>query len=380
MDLKNIPIIDTHGHAFDPEREISDFRTYFNQSLWLPPMDIVKNTLINCTLIEKLKEALGLDGDTDQEDVVLERNKRYKASPSEYIKKLMEHAKLNIEKIYIDIGFPCEAFNGYSVDLVKFSALMNMKIGSIYRLDISVCRILEELPLTFEEAISILKYDLDKAIKIDKVSGIKSFIAYETGLDIRKYTAKEASLAYNRFRSNENKWDEKILQDYFVVEALKKCCEHGLPMQFHTGLGSPPIVKLSQANPILMEDILADKEIRETKVMFLHSGLPFTAQAGYMTSVYPNCYCDLSGILVNFGIAFKKAFTDLLVYGASSRITFGSDGIMVPETYWLSYAMGLKLLGDVFDEMVSGGWMHKKEALSFAEMIINKNAKRIFGE
>ena len=61
MDLTNIPIIDTHGHAFDPEREISDFRTYFNQSLWLPPMDIVKNTLINCTLIERLKEALGLD-------------------------------------------------------------------------------------------------------------------------------------------------------------------------------------------------------------------------------------------------------------------------------------------------------------------------------
>jgi len=379
MDLTKIPIIDTHGHAFEPERENSDFRTYFNQSLWLPPMDIVKNTLINCTLIERLKEALGLDPNTEQEEVVGERNRQYRKSPAAYIKKLMDHDNIITEKIYIDLGFPSEAFNGYSVDLKNFSKLIGCRLGSIYRLDISVWRIFGELPLDFEEALSMLDNDLNEAIKTDKVYGIKSFIAYETGLDIKRHTKKEASLAYDRFRGNKNKWDEKILQDYFVIEAIKKCHEYGLVMQFHTGLGSPPLVKVAQANPVLMEDILADSEIKETKVVFLHSGLPFTTQAGYLTSVYPNCYCDLSGILVNFGIAFKKAFMDLLEYGTASRITFGSDGIMVPETYWISYTLGLKLMGEVFDELVSSGWMNKKDAVLFSEMIINKNAKRIFG-
>jgi hypothetical protein len=36
-------------------------------------------------------------------------------------------------------------------------------------------------------------------------------------------------------------------------------------------------------------------------------------------------------------------------------------------------------MGEVFDELVSSGWMNRKDAVLFAEMIINKNAKRIFG-
>ncbi len=75
MNLFDIPIIDTHAHAFYPEKENSDFRVFFNQSLWFPEMEIVKHTLINSAMINELKKKLELSPELNQEEVVNIRNK-----------------------------------------------------------------------------------------------------------------------------------------------------------------------------------------------------------------------------------------------------------------------------------------------------------------
>jgi predicted TIM-barrel fold metal-dependent hydrolase len=376
MDLTSIPVIDSHTHPFDPSKEDDDFRVYFNMSLWRPPTEIVKDTLINRKLMREIGKFIGAPFGATQDEVAAFRNKLYKADPKAYIQKLFKSN--NLEAMLVDTGFPHEEFTGYSVDLKTFADLVPCKVYPIFRMAPTIFRIFNNLPKTLEEAMDIMEKDLDHAIKVDKVAAIKSIIAYETGLAIKRYSMKEASAAYERFKKDRQREDEKIIREYLLILGLQKCKEHDIPMQFHTGLGSAPVLDLLEANPILMQYILADEEVKETKIVITHSGYPYVTETGYLCSVYPNCYCDVTAITPYFGVAFKKAIQGLLEFGPVNRIMFGSDGVIIPETYWLGIRQGVKLLGEVLGDLVSGDWITSQEAFEFAELILYKNAKKLY--
>ena len=57
---------------------------------------------------------------------------------------------------------------------------------------------------------------------------------------------------------------------------------------------------------------------------------------------------------------------------------FGSDGVIVPETYWRGITQGVRALGSALDELVTGDWITAREAIEFAELILNKTAKRLY--
>ena len=378
MDLTKIPIIDSHCHAFDPIQEDDDFRIYFNMSLWRPPASVVSDNIVTRKLIRELGKYIGAPSGAAQDEIAEFRNSLYKKDPKKYTRKLMDSA--NVKAMLVDTGFPHEQFTKHGgVDLNLFSDLVGCKVYPIFRMSTSVFKIFKEMPETFEEAIDILEKDFEKSIKVDKIVAIKSIIAYETGLEIFRHTKKEASEAYNRYKKENNKKDEKILRDYFCVYGLLKARENNLPMQFHTGLGSAPALDLRVANPILLQYLLAEDDIKEVKVIITHSGYPFTTEAGYLTSIYPNVYCDFSAIIPYFGVAAKKAITDILEFAPANRVMYGSDGVMVPEVYWMAYTQGLKILGTVLDELVLSDWITKSEAIEFAEKMLYKNALEIYG-
>ena len=376
MDLSSIPVIDSHCHPFDPSKEDDDFRVYFNMSLWRPPTEVVVDTVVNRKLMRELGKFIGVPTGADQEKIAEARNKQYKADPKGYIQKLFKSN--NLETMLVDTGFPHEEFTGYSVDLKTFADLVPCKVHPIFRMAPTIFKIFSDLPAAFEEALDIMDKDLEKAIKEDKVVAIKSIIAYKTGLGIKKWSEKEANQAYERFKKDRNRDDEKIIREYFVVMGLLKCKENNLPMQFHTGLGSAPILNLLESNPILMQDILADDDVKETTVVITHSGYPFTTETGYLCSVYPNCYCDVTAITPYCGPAFKKAILSILEFAPANRIMFGSDGVIIPETYWLGIRNGVKALGEALDELVSSDWITADEAMEFAQMILHDNAERVY--
>jgi hypothetical protein len=57
---------------------------------------------------------------------------------------------------------------------------------------------------------------------------------------------------------------------------------------------------------------------------------------------------------------------------------FGSDGVIIPETYWLGIRNGVKALGEALDELVSSDWITADEAMEFAQMILHDNAERVY--
>jgi hypothetical protein len=377
MDLSQIPIVDAHNHPFDPVKEDDDFRVYFNMSLWRPPAEAINDTILNHKMMRELGKTIGAPQGADQEQIADFRNKVYKKDPKAYIQKLFGQTGINA--MLVDTGFPHEEFTGYSVDLKVFSDLVGCKTYPIFRYDTSVFKVFKQMPATFEEAIDIVQKDIEKAINVDKVIALKSIIAYETGLEVIKRTEKEASDAYERFKQNKNKADEKIIRDFFCVFGLLKAKAADLPVQFHTGLGSAPALDLRVANPILMQYLLADDEIKNIKVVITHSGYPFTVETGYMVSIFPNLFCDITAINPYFGVAGKKAIHELLEFAPVNRIMFGTDGVIIPETYWMGYTQGIKILGQALDELVKDDWITPGEAMEFAEKILYKNAVNIYG-
>ena len=376
MDLSGIPIIDAHAHPFDPSKDNVDFRTHFIMSMWSPPASVYKNTIGVRKLIRELAKLLDAPLGASQDEIVDLRNKLYKYDPKAYTQRILRST--NIKTMLVDTGFPHEEFNGYSVDLKVFSELIQCKTYPIFRTDTSVFKIFKSMPPSFEEALDIAEKDFEKAVRIDKVIAFKSIIAYKTGLEIFRHTDKEASDAYYRYKNKKNTADEKILRDYFCVIGLRKARENNLPMQFHTGLGSAPDLDLRVSNPILMQYLLADEEIRDVKVVLTHSGYPFTTEAGYMTSIYPNVYCDISAINSYYGTAGKKAILDLFEFAPANRIMFGTDGALIPETYWFGYTQGVKVLGDALEDMAASDWITAGEATEFAEKILYRNAEEIY--
>jgi predicted TIM-barrel fold metal-dependent hydrolase len=376
MNLRNVPIIDSHCHPFDPEKGSKDFRSDFNCSLWKPPMEIVENTIFNYKMIRELGKYLNLPNGSSQNMIVNERNKQYKNDPKKYIHGLFK--SVNLDTLLVDTGFPHEEFTGYSVDLNIFRELVPCKVYPIYRLATTIFRIFKNLPPTFEEAIEIVKKDMNDAIEKDKVVAFKSIIAYETGLEIKQWSDSEAKESYKRFVKEKQRADEKVLRDYITVLGLKKCHDNSIPMQFHTGIGSAPVLDLREANPILMQDILAVDEIKETDVVITHSGHPFNQETGYLTSIYPNLYCDVTAICPYFGTALKQAFLKLFEMAPVNRIMYGTDGGVVPETYWFGALQGIKDLEAALEELIKSDWITKEEAVHIANLIINKNAKLLY--
>jgi predicted TIM-barrel fold metal-dependent hydrolase len=376
MDLSGIPVVDSHCHPFDPAKEDDDFRVYFNMSLWRPPTEIIVDTVQNRKLMRELGKFIGAPRDAGQDEIAEHRNKLYKADPKGYIQRLFKDS--NVKTMLVDTGFPHEEFTGYSVDLKTFSDLVPAKVYPIFRMAPTIFRIFKDLPSSFDEAVDIMETDLEHAVKLDKIVAIKSIAAYETGLEIKKRSKKEAGEAYNRFKKEKNRKDEKIIRDYFAVMGLKEAGKNDIPIQFHTGFGSAPNLNLFEANPMLLAEILADEEIRDTKVVITHSGMPFTRETGYLCSVYPNCYCDVTAITPYAVLAFKNAVLEILEFAPANRIMFGTDGVIIPETFWLGVTQGVRALGMALDELVSSDWITASEAVEFAELILFKTAEKLY--
>lgn len=127
-----------------------------------------------------------------------------------------------------------------------------------------------------------------------EVAGFKSVICYRTGLDIQHLSenAVDALGAISSILNDEklttfNRLEDSILSPYFVhvTAALIQASAEPKPFQFHTGLGDNDI-NLRLSNPSFMQQFI--ETYPNVPIVLLHASYPFTAEAGYLASVYKN--------------------------------------------------------------------------------------------
>jgi predicted TIM-barrel fold metal-dependent hydrolase len=107
-----------------------------------------------------------------------------------------------------------------------------------------------------------------------------------------------------------------------------------MPLQFHVGYGDAD-TDMYLGNPLLMRDYLNAFTKKGLKVVLLHC-YPYHREAGYLASVFPNLYFDIS-LLDNLGPSgASRVFNEAVELAPYTRILFASDASTYPEMYGLA--------------------------------------------
>jgi hypothetical protein len=211
------------------------------------------------------------------------------------------------------------------------------------------------------------------------VVALKSIVAYRTGLDIQHLTPKDfAERSFYALKQDAQdkrlRLADKPLIDFLITQALEIAAKHRMPVQFHTGFGDPDL-DLRLSNPLYMRSLLEDQRFRNVPIVLLHASYPYSQEAGYLASVYPQVYLDF-GLAVPFlSVAgMRSTVQQLLELAPTSKLMYSSDAHHIPELYYLGAKWGREVLGQVLDEAIKDSDLTVREAESVARAILCDNA------
>jgi hypothetical protein len=201
-------------------------------------------------------------------------------------------------------------------------------------------------------------------------AGLKTVIAYRTGLAV-----DPAVSAADAFRSADDtsavplRRRAKPLRDYLLRRTFAQCADLGLPIQLHTGFGDSEI-RLVDADPVLLDDVLRTPEGAAAKVVLIHAGYPWHEQLAYLAFVRPNVWAELSLVNLFSPASTADRLLRLLDLAPSDRILLGTDGHGVPETHWFAATTLRRAWATVEDRLRGSAgttWLQRAERQLFAD-------------
>jgi predicted TIM-barrel fold metal-dependent hydrolase len=211
--------------------------------------------------------------------------------------------------------------------------------------------------------------------------GLKSIIAYRTGLAVRATTRAEAAGAFapvkeQARRDGRLRLAAKPLTDYLLLRALEIADRQALPVQFHTGFGDAD-VNLLDANPLHLRPLIETH--RQVPFVLLHASYPYVRELGYLAAIYAHVYADFGLANPHLAAEVPTVLRQLLGLTPASKILYSSDASQIPELFWLAARWGRRGLGVVLDELVALGALTTDEALGSARQILGASAARVYG-
>ena len=387
INLSRQKVIDSHCHAFLPMKE-SSIRSSFEQFLTLAihpiPKEDMFNTFLYRQVIRELSRVLECKG--SHKEIVEVRQKRYRKDPEGYIKMLFDDAR--IEMILLDTGYPSEVFTGYSVEPEVFAKFVPSDIKTIFRIDNIVVSLVQNYS-SFNDAVEKFQQIVDKAVKNDGAVGLKTVVAYITGLEVQRHPYEEASNSYEcmaeKAKSAES-WQSiltpskevKTVMDHFVFLTAEKSVELDVPLQIHTGMGDAPIIDLRKANPVLLHDFITDESLKKAKLVLTHGGYPWIEESGFLVNSYPNLFLDFSETIPFISIGIADKLMKLFEMAPTNKIMYGSDGYNIPELFWISALETKSALSRVLNDLVESDTIDVDWALEIGEQILSKNTERLY--
>jgi hypothetical protein len=280
----------------------------------------------------------------------------------------------NIEALVVDTGYPQPPVN-----MTGFRAIVPVEILTIYRIEPPIKMLLDEgvgwhgFVRRFEEGIV-------RAIEEEGYRGLKSIIAYRTGLDIDLAHAGDAAGEAGLQLAHANPDDmtaSKPLRDHLLLRALRRAAELDVPFQIHTGIGDRDIV-LERCNPALLNRVLKREPYRDVKTVLIHT-YPYVAEASWMAAALPNVWMDVSEGIPFAVTAADRIFATALELAPINRILYGSDAFAGPEQIWLGAKLAKAALGRVMTDLCQKDLVTEDDARVAARAILAGNARALYG-
>jgi uncharacterized protein len=375
MNLDHIPILDHHAHLFFREEvwRSTPLEAYLSEAI--DPVMLEKFVADSVTARRGVRELAGFYGCEPIRNEVLKARARWNIA--DLARKMF--AQSNISQVLIDDGVWPDAM----ISLSEFSGMTGVPVRRVLRCEFELAKLVEasssaaDLFDRFERLLRELAPSL---------IGLKSIIAYRTGLDIghhtAHHTAHDLELAFTDLQRNLEpgkipRVNNKSLLDEMLWTALRVARDTNLPMQFHTGYGDPDL-DLRLANPLHLRPIFESRDLTGLKVVMLHC-YPFVKEAGYLASVYPGAFMDL-GLTIPYMSTHAMLTSTLEAFHLApiTKILFSTDASRTPELYWLAARQGRRIIARALEQLKNDDDLTFFEAEWAATRILNGNAKDVY--
>lgn len=307
----------------------------------------------------------------DLEPVLAERNKAVGEDYTGYVKRLFGDCVLTT--LVTDFGHPQPA-----IGVSEFIKEMPVEVVPVYRIEPLIVELLEsdfswdEFRQRFDQAIA-------NALEHEGYRGVKSIIAYRTGLEVSPLSRSpdQGLQALDAIKRGLGGGATKKLRDHLLCRAMELCMEYDVPMQIHTGMGDFE-VNLVLCRPALLMDLLRFPAFRACRVLLVHTGYPYHAEAGYMANVLPRVYCDVSEGIPFAGNAARRILGEVLEMAPPAKVVYGSDGFGAPEINYIGARLGKRAVAQALGDLVDEGMLSSEGAQEVAGLILSGNARRLY--
>ncbi|XP_019234169.1 PREDICTED: protein fluG [Nicotiana attenuata] len=368
--VESVGVVDAHAHNIVSFDSTFPFLNCFSEASG----DALSDVLHTINFKRSLKEIAQLYGSSLSLHAVQESRQRFGLESSSAI--CFKAAKISV--LLIDDGIELDK----KLD-IKWHESFVPTVGRILRVE----RIAE---MILEKGSNRTKWTLGSFMEIfteelksvaHKVLAFKSIVAYRSGLAINtEVTEKEVEEGLSDVLSAGNpiRISNKSFIDYIFVHALKVAQSYDLPMQIHTGFGDKDL-DLRLANPLHLRNLLEDKRFLKSRLVLLHASYPFSKEASYLASVYPQVYLD-------FGLAIPKlsfhgmisSVKELLELAPMNKVMFSTDGIAFAETFYLGAKKAREVVYSVLRDACVDGDLSIPEAVAAVKDIFAENAKQFY--
>jgi hypothetical protein len=374
IDLSFVSIIDHHAHSLvklDAPMPMERYQGYFSES----PDPIIKAHYVKDSIMWQwsIRELAGYLGcEATAEAVLSARN----GLPLVNLANGM-WSDQNSETVFIDYGF--RGAENYTPEELRDT--FNQKVEMLLRLETFAQELILQYP-TFSQMLDAFVAGVEGARASGHV-GLKSIIAYRTGLDIQWRTREEATRAFGEVKDQADREGKirlanKPLNDFLVLTALEIANRQELPIQFHTGFGDTDVDMIT-ANPLYMRPLFQSDRFTKVPFVLLHAAYPYVREVGYLAAMYPNIFMDISLAIPFVTTTIPAVIRDAFGLTPLTKILYSSDAFSIPEIFWLANRWGRSALEQVLGEVVDAGALTVQQAQRAGEQILNGNSRTVYG-
>ncbi len=241
---------------------------------------------------------------------------------------------------------------------------------------------LQEAPADLETYLTRVVTPTLEAHKRGGAVAEKFEAAYLRSLAFEAADRRAAEQVYKRRSAGDG--DYKVLQDYLFRYIAAECGRLGMAVHLHTMAGAGSYFDVGGANPLLLEAVLNDPQLRKTNFVMVHGGWPFTREITPLLTK-PNAYLDYSAQSLVLTPATLAATLRQWLEWVPEKVMFGTDAYPYSaemgweESGWLAARRGREALTIALTGMMRDGEISRARALELARMVLRDNARKLYG-
>jgi len=209
-------------------------------------------------------------------------------------------------------------------------------------------------------------------------------------LDFDKVDRATADAIYARYtgryvvKGGASQTEYKPLQDFLFRYVAAECGRLGMAVHLHSNAGAGGYFQVSGVNPLLLESVLNDPDLRKTKFVMLHGGWPFTREITALLSK-PNLWLDYSSQSLALTPATLAGILREWLEFVPEKVLFATDAYPYStemgweEGGWIGAHAGRQALAIALTEMLRSGEITRDRASQLARMVLRDNARALYG-